>query len=179
MLNFFRRIKERRLNKQKVGEMYREVVKSFPGLKEDEIKIRYLSYWNIIAGYDPLNRIRTKKDPKICIGYIFFGYTKEVQEGIIAHEIGHHETVKNWTIPRLKRSYEWNGMYKRQTFPNSRPHWEQRIRQRHILNEMAANNKVAETKYGKELLEYYKSINNKLIKPLVRNLEERLAERNE
>ena len=182
--------------KRYIKKMYREVAKSFPELKEDEVEIRYsfLFMMKASASYKSLNREETKKEPEINIGSNFFKLTKEVQEGIMAHEIGHHETKKDYTIQRLKRNNNWNIMHKNKTSPYSRPHWEQRLKQRYLLSEMAADNKAAETKYGKSNLQSYKdsiSLYKKLseldklicakqykdIKILAANLEERLAEK--
>ena len=168
-------------DKQKyIEKMYRNVAKSFKGFKKKEIKIKYYHAWELIAGYAPLNAKETKKEPLIGIGDCFFDCTNEEQKGIIAHEIGHHKTMKNWTIQRTKRHHKWLQMYKQNTFPYFKPHWKQRLRQLFILNEMAADNKAAETKYGKNLLQYYKDNLHPSYKPkltFVKNLEEKLREK--
>ena len=165
---------------QYIEKIFRKVAKSFPELKEDDITIIYLSGLPALAGYSSLNRSGTKKEPRVKIGEIFFDYTKEEQEGIMAHEIGHHETMKNKTIQRIKRHNRWNAIHKYHLIHSSRPHWRQRLKQRFILIEMAADNKAAETKYGKNLLQYYKNH----ISPLspshqivLKNLEEKLREK--
>ena len=162
---------------QYVEDMYREVAKSFPGLKEDEIKIEFSPFLGS-AAYTSLNETKTKKEPTLIIGILFYNKTKEEQEGIIAHEIGHHEVMKNWTIPRIKRFYKHEIMYRSKTIPASRPHWKQRLRKFHDLSEMAADNKAAETKYGKNLLEVYKkySFNSETNQVLIKNLEEKIVE---
>lgn len=142
--------------RQQIYDIYSEVVKEFPSVKEDEIKLIYLSSWGGKAGYLILNKEETKKEPEIIVGNKFFSLSREEQKGAMAHELGHHETVKNFTIPRLKRRSNWIMMYNYDIIPSSRPHWKERLEKRHRLEEISADTKAAKTKYGKYLLTYYK-----------------------
>lgn len=164
-----------------VRKIYQEVVKEFPDTKEDEIEIIYNPYGDYIAGYMTFVR-DMEKALGIIVGKKFFSLNGKERRGAMAHEIGHHETEKNFTIPRLERHRRWFWRYGRDMIPDSRPHWKERLKKWYILNEISANNKAAKTKYGKYLLSYYK----KRIKPsneigqiLIKNLEQKLGEENE
>ena len=161
--------------------IYREVVKNFPNVKEDEIKITYDSCGFYGAGYGALNEEKTKKEPGMFVGRYFFNLTREEQEGAMAHEIGHHETMKDYTIPSLRRIAKWTGMYNANLIPDSRPHWKERLKKWYILNEMAADNRIAKTKYGKIYLKSYKKHldpSNEIHQSLIENLEAKLGEEN-
>ena len=180
-----------KLNQQYIEKIFREVAKSFPELKESEVKIEYCPYQNKAAGYVPLNVKETKKEPKISIGKNFSNYTSGTQKGIIAHEIGHYQTLKHWTIPRIKRHNKWIRMFNRNHTPYARLHWKQKLKQIYLLSEMAADNKAAKTPYGKNNLQNYrkqisqykqfseekKKLNKKMyenLQILAKNLEEKL-----
>ena len=170
-------------NKQQyVESIFKDVVKAFPEIKEDEIKIEIFPFLKKSALHSILNKEKTKKESKIYVGIHFFECTKEEQEGILAHEIGHHKTDEKHTIPRIQRSYKWTNMFENNIIPDSRPHWKQRLKQTYLLNEMAADNEAAKTEHGKKYLEVYKKYlpnNHEIYQALIKNLEEKLGERNE
>ena len=149
------------------------------------MKIVYADSWvDFIAGYSALNIKKTKKEPLIIIGPELFFFTYEEQKGVIAHEIGHHKNVRGYTIPKIKRENRWNQIYHDNEIPDSRPHWKQRLETFYTLNDIAADNELAHTKYGKTRLEAYKkylSPNpfNEISKKLIKNLEEKLGEKDE
>lgn len=179
--------------KQYAEGKFREVVKAFD-VKEDEIEIVYLNDEGAITGYRSLNESETEKEPKIGVWNRFFSFTKEKQRGMIAHEIGHHESMKDWSIPRLKRNNNLNMIYSRlQRYTmlkrnndlnmnrifSFRPYWEERLKKWYILKENSADNKVAKTEYGKGLLEHYKDHilpSDEVGQALIKNLEEKLRE---
>ena len=180
IFKFFKERKLRRIeSRQQIGEdIYSEVVKSFPKIKEKEIKIIYIDRWHNTGGYKLLTKEGNKKEPRIILGADFFKLlSKEQQEAVIAHEIGHHERMKNYTIPRLKSLNKLTIMHVLNLIPDSHPKWEQRLKKWYILNENAANNYVAKTKYGKSLLESYKnqySPSNEIVQELITNLENKI-----
>lgn len=182
IIKFFRKRKERKLRRielrlQQAYDCYMDVVKSFPDIKEGEIKISYGDKWNDLACYKIGYRLHNKIKPEIIIGKTFFETTKEDQEGIMAHEIGHHERMKYYSLPKIKRLKRLRFLYSINVVPNSRPYWKERLEKWYILNETAANNKVAKTKHGESLLKYYKTSEfqfNKATQKIIENLEQKI-----
>ena len=104
--------------------------------------------------------------------------------------------MRGYSIPRLERGRRWIKRFKFKQIPISQPHWKERLRKWHILDEIAADNHAIDAGYGKLLLRYYqnylflynflisenfeklKKENYEIMQIQVTNLEQRLKEEN-
>ena len=177
-------------------KLLEEVIENFPDVKKGDVKLG-LDYSNEfickLAGYDCYEvsypykhpesiKIKRGKIPTIYIEPCFFSLPKEEKQGILAHELGHHNDLKEKTDESLKirhklqkklkklESNEIKYLKKRKLF---------RLSDFLIQTERAANNYVAQTKYAPGLINFYsQNCNSFAIELLKHNLEQKIANTN-
>ena len=165
-------------------KLYEKVIKSFPDINKDEIGLKYLGGSTEIAGLKveifgiPFTSpyVETNRIYSINLRKNFFFLKKKTKKAIIAHELGHYREQKKKTYEILIYQYflenQLNDFKKGNLYLRKRK--VEIIQDWIARRELIADNHVAQTKYGKDLLKYYKSINNDIAKPLIKNLEEKL-----
>ncbi|MBM3199564.1 hypothetical protein FJZ53_01415 [Candidatus Woesearchaeota archaeon] len=166
---------------------YEEVVKKFPHIKESDIKPEFDPDYGVCGlGYklDLNNYHDWETDYLITAGYSFFEMPKDLQEGVLAHELGHYcHAAKHQNFMRFVRHRRWiNESKERLTnkMPESKgTHRDTRMKRWYLLSEMHADNKAFEAGYGKQLLDALKflrstSLVKEYVDKRIENLELRL-----
>lgn len=150
------------MDKQKKLEtIYSKVVKDFPDVDKNDIKINYdrkseycgcisivdLSFWNWLIG-------RYVWNPLLEVNPEFFMFPEDEQEAIIAHELGHylrHRDNKH-KEHKLKDYVNWISQYC--NVDDSRHSWD-RLAKWHIMHELDADTQAALAGYGEGLLNFF------------------------
>ena len=173
-----------------VRKLYQEVIKNFPDVKEDEIKIAYDNTLPYIASI-------SADCTWIYLGENFFKLlSKEEQKVCIAHELGHYIRDKNNHPNKIKRHDKWLREYRfildhriLSSLSKKKRHKKKRLQNWYILNECYADNQTIEAGYGhlnlkvlkrikKRYIPLHDSLIKKEIKARIKNLEAKLGEEN-
>lgn len=102
-----------------IRKLYSKVVKKFPNIKKDSISVEYIPDYDY-AGMSicDCDRLLIKCEfvvkTTLNVGRNFLRFSKEEQEAVIAHELGHYEHDTKGTPEVLKRRTLWataTGLY--------------------------------------------------------------------
>lgn len=158
--------------------IYSKVVKLIPDIDEKGIRVRYVHniYHHASIAIEDFNKFwfanELVMDPLIETGVLFFDQDAKTQEALMIHELGHYPYwKKNMNQDRLRKITESNiklNLYLMEETPSPLPtHIEKILDKKYpsietlkkwsILWEVQADSKVAELGYGKEMLDFLKS----------------------
>jgi len=175
--NFFKKDPK----KDSARKDYLNVIKNFPDIDKNEVRIVYEPRGIDIGGLICVdyeiwegNTIVAKKvdgkkviKPAVLVGADFFDLTEKERRGVIAHELGHYRHfAKNPTLERIERTNSWEKYFNKiklnemGKIPESifNKHKFNRIRKWHMLGEIYADTAAAEAGYGEGLLSMLKNL---------------------
>ncbi|MBM3199559.1 hypothetical protein FJZ53_01390 [Candidatus Woesearchaeota archaeon] len=157
-------------NQKACENVYKEALKLFPYIKEDEMRIDYSIAYQGAADFSISCKKSDMKegrfDPSIRLGNQFLMLTPNKKRTVMIHEIGHyiHKLKKHPSIERAKRLSRFTN---EANFYNSHPYISSALRflsskEKHkmgrlqkwfIMKEVYADNKTFEAGYGEHMLE--------------------------
>jgi len=168
----------------KLKRIYQKVVKNFPEIEKDDIRIEFerVPHDIGIAMID-YERYEAKgeviRDPTIYVGLYFFGFKEKEMEAAIAHELGHYMHYKNFSTDMLRRLIKWVIASNEMSYTNKR------IQKWSLMDEIYADEQALKAGYGKPLISslkhvlqtYYKTlpqIGKKELNVRIENLEKKV-----
>ena len=115
-------------HRHEIIELYKEVLKDFPGINEEEIiGISYDSEELIMRLsaklYNwPYEDKIIRFEAELIVGDSFHALEKDLQKGIIAHEFGHYERIKqNKSITAQEKIIKWENKFKNRVYSSKGP----------------------------------------------------------
>ncbi len=144
--------------------IYQEVLKSFPDVKEEELKLNYIPDLNDYIIFSPFEGSTESYRPTLVIGRLLSELNNKEKEAVMAHEIGHYLRTKNYSMKRIVRAmnrYEKIQFYTEENITNEQfKHNVERLQKFFFMFENYADSKAIEAGYGEHVLSALKKTYN-------------------
>lgn len=142
-----------------IRSTYLKVIEDIQGIDKKELKLG-ASLEIGFAGMtmvDPLIYETTKKivrSPELYVGIYFLDLSKEEQEGVLAHEIGHYKLCKDLTLEEIAILVDKLEKWRTDL------HIPEELEQWHLKGELSADEETAKADYGRSMLTFLKNLNS-------------------
>lgn len=147
-----------------VEKTYAKVLKRFSDINETEVRVVYMPFleeYAVLSPFDYRYQLGCYAYSHVLnIGELFFVFSDEEKEAVIAHELGHYRRTKNQNLNKIIREISWNneiGTYVKNGNINENKHRIERLQKWSFLSESYADNEAIKEGYQEELFSALKT----------------------